>query len=139
MTPTERCPAYNCPACGGPCEAGAKYEYEPGEFSSIWKALPDTLEGIEADARASGQKVFSAYLYTIDKTGCDLQGAHLEYRSALARLFCGCATCGRKPLASEGRARDLLTELMENLDEWPIAYFGACRDRIRAYLSGGGE
>lgn len=69
-----------CPGCGGPVD-----RYGEVEGRSKFTALPDTLEGIEAEASES-------------KTEWR-EDAVRPMWDALRRLFNGCTVCGREALA----------------------------------------
>lgn len=97
-------PVERCPKCGGPVEV--KRELYPHDRNSKVRrvALPDTLEGIEAEAgtrvvaRLHEAKIgCNSFVYTSGYNQSMLAGIAFGFHQALTRLFQGCAECGRLP------------------------------------------
>lgn len=75
-----------CPKCHGPVEVTLNFVGSHNEVSPTrpnkYRALPDTLEGIEGDAKAAPHSSL---------------GVYVVLKNALTRLFNDCTACDRQP------------------------------------------
>lgn len=99
---TERCPGCGGPverraqfplahdAAIGPCECGATHQ----EGDVLYVALPDSLAGIEEERASEYDRIE----HETASPDADAFASASIYGVVLARLFNGCAACGRKGL-----------------------------------------
>ncbi len=75
----------HCLKCGGPVDvAEQRIGGKRAAVATTLRALPDTLEGIEAEAKEILEKGYVGYKPYV-------------LLPALTRLFYGCTECGREP------------------------------------------
>ena len=95
----------HCRNCGGPialttyCSGCSKEECTsdcPTGTYTMAKALPDTLVGIEQAAEIAWYDNWDK-----DKRKAAWLAKCESWRKAVRRIYWGCKTCGRKPLAAD--------------------------------------